>query len=423
MEHREFDDRDDWESWYAQNGPTSGPMPTAYESVPGYEFSGHQPGMRPGPWPQARQDYRYYARHDYRDYADEPAGAREPAPRRPGNGSGPANPSGGYSGWGTGYRADENNRGYGTDPYGTDPYAAGFYDNGSYGADPYNGGPYTTGAGADSGRPGVVVANTLSARRQPVARRPGDSVSAATRVLAAADQQAAAITQQASYRATMITQQVAYEAAETREAVRREADQIMQRAAVQASAVREAAETEAAGIRQAVEMMQTELSDLATRIAHTFPNPVLPRTPPAELPAASPAAQPPARPHASASERPATRHAAPPPATRPTARPAGKPGARPTAKPASGQGRQVTAMRFAVIATSALFLVAVVAGVAEIKLHGISFFVFRSVGSGETGPGGLQEDQGPGQPDAPKLTLSHSTARPILRPSITVHTG
>jgi hypothetical protein len=53
-----------------------------------------------------------------------------------------------------------------------------------------------------------------------------------------------------------------------------------------------------------------------------------------------------------------------------------------------------------------LFLVPVVAGIAEIHLHGFDFFVFRSIGTSETGPGGLLEDQGPGQPDAPKPTPS-----------------
>jgi hypothetical protein len=61
-------------------------------------------------------------------------------------------------------------------------------------------------------------------------------------------------------------------------------------------------------------------------------------------------------------------------------------------------------MRFAVIATSALFLVAVVAGVMEIHRHGFDFFIFRSAGTGETRHNGLQENQGPGQPDAPKPT-------------------
>jgi hypothetical protein len=69
-------------------------------------------------------------------------------------------------------------------------------------------------------------------------------------------------------------------------------------------------------------------------------------------------------------------------------------------------------MRIAVIATSALFLVAVVAGVMEIHLRGFDFFIFRSAGTGETGPSGLKEDQGPGQPDAPKPAPSHLKAGP-----------
>lgn len=72
-------------------------------------------------------------------------------------------------------------------------------------------------------------------------------------------------------------------------------------------------------------------------------------------------------------------------------------------------------MRFAVIATAALFLVAVIAGAVEIHLHGFAFFVFRSAGTGETGPNGLPEDQGPGQPDAPKTAPGHV--------AITVHHG
>jgi hypothetical protein len=80
-------------------------------------------------------------------------------------------------------------------------------------------------------------------------------------------------------------------------------------------------------------------------------------------------------------------------------------------------------MRFAVIATSVLFLVAVVAGVAEIDLHGFDFFVFRSIGSGETGPNGLQESQGPGQPDAPKPTPSHIKVQPSPHSTVAVHSG
>lgn len=70
-------------------------------------------------------------------------------------------------------------------------------------------------------------------------------------------------------------------------------------------------------------------------------------------------------------------------------------------------------------------MIAAVAGVTEICLHGFAFFVFRSVGTGETGrgPGGLTEDQGPGLPGAPKSTLSHIKGKPIRRTAVTVHTS
>jgi putative oxidoreductase len=45
-------------------------------------------------------------------------------------------------------------------------------------------------------------------------------------------------------------------------------------------------------------------------------------------------------------------------------------------------------------------VVGVVAGAAEIALHGFPFFVFRANGAGASLTG-LKEDQGPGQPDAP----------------------
>jgi hypothetical protein len=92
-------------------------------------------------------------------------------------------------------------------------------------------------------------------------------------------------------------------------------------------------------------------------------------------------------------------------------------------------------MRVAAVASSALVLFAAAAGATEIYLHGFAFFVFRSVGTGETGrgAGGLQEDQGPGQPDAPKTdapktdapktTAGHAPAPPIRRAAVTVHNG
>jgi hypothetical protein len=70
------------------------------------------------------------------------------------------------------------------------------------------------------------------------------------------------------------------------------------------------------------------------------------------------------------------------------------------------------AIRVVAAATAALFLFAVISGATEVALHGFSFFVFRSTGVGETGPTGLQEDQGPGQPDAPKPTPTDLNVKP-----------
>jgi hypothetical protein len=50
---------------------------------------------------------------------------------------------------------------------------------------------------------------------------------------------------------------------------------------------------------------------------------------------------------------------------------------------------------------AAMVLFGLTAGSTEIALHGFKFFVFRSAAVGETSGSGLQENQGPGQPDAP----------------------
>jgi hypothetical protein len=249
-----------------------------------------------------------------------------------------------------------------------------------------------------------------------------DSLSMVARILSVADYEAAAITQQASYQAAMITRQVAYEATGIREAARQEADQIRQQAVAQAAAVRQAAEREAAQVRTAVMSMQTELSDFAARIEDTFPNLAVARLPPAQRLAVSPAASPPARPaakpHAVSDVRPAGK-----PTRQPGGRSAGPSGSgRPgSGRPGSGRRRQAAAMTFAVIATSALFLVTVALGVMEIHLHGFGFFIFRSTGTGETGPHGLPENQGPGQLDAPKPAPSHVKLPPGPRTTVPVH--
>lgn len=373
-------------------------------------------------------------------------------------------------GYGYGYagndRGDSDGGAYGYG-YNRGGYGNGYSGNGSgYGTGPYSTGAHARGRQqADAPGPGWERANDRDARgtgphppwdepaardyparQRPAEPRNGASVSMAARILTASDYEAASVRQQASYQAAMIARQ----AAEMREAAQREADEIRQQAALQATEVREAAEIEAAEAHAAVMSMQTELSDLAERIRNTLPHPVLPQTPPIERPAVStalgPSTQPKARPRTGPQDRPPARTADRPPA-RPAARPTGKPavrvagkpagraggkhGAQPAGKakaraaerPASGQGRQVAAMRFAAIATSALFMVAVVAGAVEMHLHGFDFFIFRSAGTGETGPGGLQESQGPGQPDAPKPTPTHIKAQPTPHSTVTVHSS
>ena len=63
-----------------------------------------------------------------------------------------------------------------------------------------------------------------------------------------------------------------------------------------------------------------------------------------------------------------------------------------------------------------------------IGLHGWQFFVFRSAGTGQTpSDGALTENQGPGQPDAPKPHVSPSSvhhavhAKPGLTPAQLAH--
>jgi hypothetical protein len=85
---------------------------------------------------------------------------------------------------------------------------------------------------------------------------------------------------------------------------------------------------------------------------------------------------------------------------RPAAKPEAQPAQTPTARP-----RQYAAMRIVVAAVAALVLFAVMAGATELGLHGYPFFVFRSAGTGATPSGGLNEDQGPGQPHAPRAHI------------------
>jgi hypothetical protein len=155
----------------------------------------------------------------------------------------------------------------------------------------------------------------------------------------------------AGAQAARLRRHTSAQAATICEVAEREAELIWQRASVQAAAIREAAERDAAQLRAHVMKLSAE---------------------------------------------PATESEA-------------LPGPRPARRPPPGPPRQLVAIRVAAAATAALFLLALTAGVTEVALHGFAFFVFRSAGTGETRGSGLQEDQGPGQPDAPKPASSHIT--------------
>lgn len=59
-------------------------------------------------------------------------------------------------------------------------------------------------------------------------------------------------------------------------------------------------------------------------------------------------------------------------------------------------------MRGWVLALALLILIPLVGGTTMLIMHGPAFFVFRQAGVGQTSGDGLTENQGPGQPDAPK---------------------
>ncbi len=171
----------------------------------------------------------------------------------------------------------------------------------------------------------------------------------------------------AGAQAARLRRRASAQAATIREAAERDTEMIWQQASAQAAAIRQATEREAAQLRAAVMKLSAGPGE-----SHTVDGGV---------------------------------------ATQEAARPAGQPGTR-TARGPQGPPRQLVAVRVAAAAAAALLLFAITAGTTELALHGFAFFVFRSAGTGETGPGGLQEDQGPGQPDAPKPTPSHVKARP-----------
>ena len=188
-------------------------------------------------------------------------------------------------------------------------------------------------------------------------------------------------------------------------AIRRAAEQ-------EAAATRQAAEQEAADLRAAVMTMSAELGRVAAYVSEYLGRHAVreerPRARPAAVPRQGLAAQDtPARPAGPATGR-----------GRPDARTAPRPAAPPIPRPSDRPGaRQAAAMRKMVVVFAALFAVAVTGGLAQLGLHGFSFFAFRAAGTGATDNNGLQENQGPGQPDAPgvhhaKPAAHHSAPKP-----------
>src|SRR6266542_3880106 len=200
----------------------------------------------------------------------------------------------------------------------------------------------------------------------------------AGRILSGAESQAAEIRQEAYEQAAALRAAAEREAAEARQ---------------QAAAMRATAEAEAADLLTSARTMSSELGRVAAYVTENLTSPGLPITRPAARPEAMPGSEPTVRPEA----RP-TR-----PATEPTARPGARPSARRAARSATKpNGRQVKALRKVVIALMAVFLVGAVSGTTEIALHGFSFFVFRNAGAGAGNSRNLEENQGPGQRDAPR---------------------
>jgi hypothetical protein len=210
---------------------------------------------------------------------------------------------------------------------------------------------------------------------------------------------------------------------------RQEAAELVRKASEQAAATLATAELEAAKVRATVTRLSAELGGVAAYVTENLGSVappaaktiIMPAVPPSARPAAAPVTEPEARPAARPAIEPGTGPKSRP-ASQPGTRPAPKPGTRPAPRP-EGRPRQLVAIRVAAVATAALFLFALLSGTTEVALHGFRFFVFRSAGTGETGPNGLQEDQGPGQPDATKPTLSHIKIRLGPHGTAGVHKG
>ena len=193
------------------------------------------------------------------------------------------------------------------------------------------------------------------------------------------------------------------QAAATRRAVQ-EAAELRRQAAEQAEAIRQAAEREAAELRSALMTMSAQLSQVAAYVTDYLGEHLLREDRPEHRVTTGAATE---LAPGEAAVGPAS------PATRPERSPAvtGPAPADPVlAQPGAGTaGRQAAAMRKAVIVITAAVSLALVGGGTQLALRGYQFFVFRSAGTGATDNNGLQENQGPGQPDALR---AHVAAKP-----------
>jgi len=233
------------------------------------------------------------------------------------------------------------------------------------------------------------------------------------------------IISEANQQATEIRHEARDDAATARADAKQEAARLVRQAADQAAATLAAAELQAARIRAGILKLSADLGGVATNFTEDLLSPAKPATrpaadPPAKLraqaaagvaapPVTEPAAPSAAGPAAKLATKPATTPAAGPatkPATRSAGAPAAKPGVSPRRiKPETQAGdktknRQAGAARKMTAALVALTVAGVATGATELVLHGPAFFVFRANGAGasQTGP---EEDQGPGQPNAP----------------------
>jgi len=250
--------------------------------------------------------------------------------------------------------------------------------------------------------PGTEVAQLADTiRREADEYRNAHSLWLAERILSGAEDQAAEIRHEARDHAAAVRATAAQEAAKIRQqaaAARAAAEQEAAEIRQQAAAARATAEQEAAEIRATAASMTAELGRVAAYVTESLTSPAVPAAKLAALPVISPAS--PSQPDASEEPAHPVRRA-----TRPAAKPATKP-----------NGRQAKAMRKTVIALVLVFLVGAATGTAEIALHGVKFFVFRNAGAGAGNSLNLDEDQGPGQPNAPGAHHKARTTKPSSKP-------